>query len=65
MLRTPVKIRDEFRYIVVFNNPDNVERAFKVAKERDSVMERRVEFRVCRISKYFTFAENLKDMRAE
>lgn len=32
MLRTPVKERDDFRYLVVFNSVDKAERACRVAK---------------------------------
>lgn len=42
MVRTPVKERDDFRYLIVFNNVDKAEKACRVAKNlRDCIAQRK------------------------
>lgn len=45
MLRTPFKDREEFRYLVVFNNVEKAERACRAAKDlRDSAIVQRRQY---------------------
>ncbi len=42
MIRTPVKEKDDYRYLVVFNSVDSAEKACRAAKDvRDCTAQRK------------------------
>lgn len=62
MLRTPLREKEDYRYIIVFNNVDNAEKACRAVKDiRDCTAQRKqYQLRLGRVNKYYTFTELAK-----